>query len=91
MSTDSERGDFRRVQEWTADPGETEEGVEDKEEGCSGKLFGSTTGGQKRRDNDEGEGHSSGGDHEDLSSTNSLNEEKGETRAHGVFGTDTGG
>jgi hypothetical protein len=47
MGSNSERGNLSRVQEWTADPCETEETVEDEEEGSASKLFGTTTCGQE--------------------------------------------
>jgi hypothetical protein len=43
VGTDSQRRDFGRVQEWTADPSEAEETVEDEQEGGTSELLFAST------------------------------------------------
>ncbi len=58
LSMSAKGSDFSGVEEWTTDPGETEEGVEEEEQAGAGELVGARGSGEEDGDCDEASCHS---------------------------------
>lgn len=91
LRTAAQRRDFGAVEERPADPSETEEGVEEKEEARGNELARPVGSAGQAGDDGEADGHAARRDHEGFTAAETLDEEDGEKRAQGVFETAHGG
>ena len=82
----SERSDLGRVKKGTAHPGKAEEGIEQEEDACCGKLASPRASGEEYKNGNERSRHADRSAHERFPAAKALNEKDGEDGTNGVFG-----